>query len=133
MAVKHSKVSPKTDGPDTTLVLPSDWNADHVLEVENANKVLAGPVSGAPAIPTFRALDAADLPAESDATALHDNVAGEISAITEKVTPVAADLIVIEDSAAGNAKKRVQVGNLPGGSGSGFPNAADIWIQMVVP
>jgi hypothetical protein len=53
----------------------------------------------------------------ADATAIHDNTASEISAITEKVTPVAADLIIIEDSAAANVKKRVQVGNLPGGGG----------------
>ena len=49
----------------------------------------------------------------ADATAIHDNVAGEISAITEKATPVNADLLLIEDSVAGNAKKRVQIGNLP--------------------
>jgi hypothetical protein len=55
---------------------------------------------------------------EADSTAIHDDVAGEIAAITEKVTPVAADLLLIEDSAASNVKKRVQVGNLPGG-GSG--------------
>lgn len=53
-----------------------------------------------------------------DTTAIHDNVASEISAITEKVTPVFADLLLIEDSAASNAKKRVQIGNLPGGSGA---------------
>lgn len=52
--------------------------------------------------------------AGNDANAIHDNVAGEISAITEKTTPVTGDLIVIEDSASGNAKKRVQLGNLPG-------------------
>ena len=55
--------------------------------------------------------------AGSDTTAIHDNVAAEISAITEKVTPVNADLILIEDSAASNAKKKVQVGNLPGAGG----------------
>ena len=54
----------------------------------------------------------------TDGDAIHDNVAGEIAAITEKASPVAADLIVIEDSAAANVKKRVQLGNLPGG-GSG--------------
>lgn len=54
----------------------------------------------------------------SDADAIHDNVAGEINAITEKVTPVSADLLVIEDSAAGNAKKKVQIGNLPTGTDS---------------
>jgi hypothetical protein len=29
MAITHSKVSAKSDGGDTSLVLPSDWNADH--------------------------------------------------------------------------------------------------------
>jgi hypothetical protein len=52
----------------------------------------------------------------SDGDAIHDNVSGEISAITEKATPIGADLVVIEDSAASNAKKRVQLGNLPSGA-----------------
>lgn len=43
---------------------------------------------------------------------IHDNVSGEINSITEKTTPVSADLILIEDSAASNAKKKLQVGNL---------------------
>jgi len=54
----------------------------------------------------------------SDADAIHDNVGSEISAITEKASPVSADMIIIEDSEAANAKKMVQVGNLPGGSGT---------------
>lgn len=53
----------------------------------------------------------------TDENAIHDNVAGEIDAVTEKATPVSADLLIIEDSEAGNAKKKVQVGNLPGGGG----------------
>lgn len=52
----------------------------------------------------------------TDSNAIHDNVAGEIAAVTEKASPVNADLLLIEDSAASNAKKRVQIGNLPGGS-----------------
>lgn len=48
----------------------------------------------------------------SDPDAIHDNADGEISLITEKTTPVAADLLLIEDSAASNAKKKVQAGNL---------------------
>jgi len=51
----------------------------------------------------------------TDDDAIHDNVAAEIFAITEKATPISADLLVIEDSAAANVKKKVQVGNLPGG------------------
>lgn len=54
----------------------------------------------------------------ADPAAIHDNVAGEIAAITEKLVPVNADLLLIEDSAAANVKKRVQVGNLPSGSGN---------------
>ena len=42
----------------------------------------------------------------NDPDAIHDNVAGEIDAITLKATPVNADLLIIEDSAAGNAKKK---------------------------
>lgn len=29
MAIKHAKTSGKSDGGDASLVLPSDWNADH--------------------------------------------------------------------------------------------------------
>lgn len=54
----------------------------------------------------------------SDSDAIHDNVSGEIAAVTEKATPVDADLVLIEDSAASNVKKRVQLGNLPGGGGT---------------
>ena len=50
---------------------------------------------------------------------VHTNVAGEIAGVAAKGTPVNADLLLIEDSAAGNAKKRVTLGDLPGGGGSG--------------
>ena len=53
-----------------------------------------------------------------DSEVIHNNVASEISAVTEKATPVSGDLLLIEDSADSNNKKRVQVGNLPGGSGT---------------
>jgi len=49
----------------------------------------------------------------SDTTAIHDDVAGEIAAVAEKVSPAGADVVLIEDSAAGNAKKRVSMTNLP--------------------
>ena len=48
-----------------------------------------------------------------DSAAIHDNMAGEIRQIAEKVVPIAADLAIIEDSADGDNKKRMQVGNLP--------------------
>jgi hypothetical protein len=49
----------------------------------------------------------------TDADAIHDNVAGEIAAITTKATPVSGDLLIIEDSADSNNKKSIAVGSLP--------------------
>lgn len=57
-----------------------------------------------------------------DGNAIHKNVAAEISTITEKVTPIGADLLLIEDSADANNKKRVQITNLPGGGGGAAPS-----------
>ena len=54
----------------------------------------------------------------ADPNAIHDNVASEISAITEKVTLVDNDLFVIEDSADSNNKKRVKKSNVGGGGAS---------------
>jgi len=50
----------------------------------------------------------------TDSDAIHDNVSGEISIVTEKTVPVTTDVLLMEDSAATYAKKRVQIGNLPG-------------------
>ena len=51
----------------------------------------------------------------TDEDAIHDNIAGEIVAIAEKGAPAATDVLIIEDSADGNNKKRVQITNLPPG------------------
>ena len=59
-----------------------------------------------------------DAIAHTDGDAIHDDVSGEIAAVTEKGSPVSGDLLLIEDSEDGNTKKRIQVGNLPVGSGS---------------
>lgn len=50
-----------------------------------------------------------------DPDAIHNNVAGEISTITEKLAPLASDTVLVEDSAAGNIKKKIQIGNLLAG------------------
>ena len=52
----------------------------------------------------------------TDVDAIHVDTGGEISGIDEKTTPVSDDLLVIEDSEAANVKKRLKVGNLPGGA-----------------
>jgi len=64
------------------------------------------------------------LPSGSAVTAnntLHDNIAAEFAGVPEKVTPVSGDLLMIEDSADGNRKKRVTVGNLLAGAGGVHP------------
>lgn len=47
MAVKHAKVSAKTDGGDSSLVLPSDWNAEHVTDADG-QKFLSRTSTGNP-------------------------------------------------------------------------------------
>lgn len=58
-------------------------------------------------------------PGGSDTDAIHDNVAGEISAIANKATPVGADYVLIEDSAAANAKKHVLISAITALGGGG--------------
>jgi hypothetical protein len=48
----------------------------------------------------------------ADSTAIHDNVAGEIAAVTSKATPGPSDLLLIEDDADSDNKKRVTIGSL---------------------
>jgi hypothetical protein len=66
-------------------------------------------------------------------------VNAEISSITAKGTPVDGDFLLIEDSAASDAKKRITIGDLPSSGGGGeLPvafvagtvtvTAAGIWI-----
>lgn len=68
----------------------------------------------------FVSTDPVNTPAQqqaSDSNTVHTNVAGELAAITLKATPVSNDILLIEDSAASNAKKRITVGSLPSGGG----------------
>src|SRR5690554_5190253 len=51
-----------------------------------------------------------------DPDAIHSHQSGEIHALSEKSTPVDDDLLLIEDSADSNKKKKVKVANLGGGA-----------------
>jgi hypothetical protein len=52
-----------------------------------------------------------------DSNAFHTNIAGEINNLPAKLTPVATDFVVIEDSADDFKKKKVEVINFLGGNG----------------
>ena len=47
-----------------------------------------------------------------DTDAIHDNVAGEINAVTAKSTPVGADIVLVEDSEDSFNKKKTALANL---------------------
>lgn len=55
----------------------------------------------------------AEVTLAADANVIHTNVSGEINSVSEKAIPIGADLILIEDSEDSNAKKKVQIDNLP--------------------
>jgi sucrose-6-phosphate hydrolase SacC (GH32 family) len=100
-----------------------DYPIEHTAEVEDNEYYIHVPPMTTGQVPqrqsdgTLAGIDISS--SGTDSNAIHKNVAAEISTITEKTTPVAADLILIEDSADDDNKKRVQIGNLPGGSGGG--------------
>lgn len=35
--VRHTFVNPHADGPDATIVRPSNWNADHLVQLDEAD------------------------------------------------------------------------------------------------
>lgn len=98
------------------------FNLRQGIEI-NALPAKASPVSGdfiliedSEAANAKKRITIGDLPGGADPDAIHDNVAAEINAVTEKASPVGADVLLIEDSADSYNKKRVQITNLPGGA-----------------
>jgi len=49
----------------------------------------------------------------TDADAVHVNVGGEINGITAKATPTSSDILLIEDAADSNNKKKITIADLP--------------------
>jgi hypothetical protein len=103
--VAGSSTSTAVDFPDATFRV-SD-NAD-------STKKMAFEVSGVTTATTrTMTVPDSDITLGTDSDAIHDNVAGEIAAISSKGTPVDADYLVIEDSADSNNKKSITIGSLP--------------------
>ena len=100
---------------------PSGGSATSYTRSDHQHGIAAGtPV----AVGTANAAGSASSVARSDH--VHSGLtrgANDFSTFTEKTALVDADLVLIEDSEASGAKKKVQVSNLPGGGG-GAPLAA---------
>lgn len=58
-------------------------------------------------------IDAGNIPDGADATAIHDNVAGEIAAVTNEPAPVGEDHILTEDASDSNNKADTPISKLP--------------------
>jgi hypothetical protein len=57
---------------------------------------------------------------DTDASvSIHTTASGELDTLDEKTTPVDTDVLVIEDSEAGYAKKKILISNLPTATTSG--------------
>lgn len=98
-------------------------NLEFVVHVPQPTAQLNVPIADGDLHWEQRALTEADISDldHTDADAIHDNVAGEIHAITEKASTADADELVIEDSADSWAKKRVTIANLLAGTEAVIP------------
>jgi len=88
----------------------NDFNSFTVKAAPTSSDILL--IEDAAAANAKKKITIGTLPAAVDTTAIHKATSAEISAMTEKTTPVGADVVVIEDSAASYSKKKVQVTNL---------------------
>lgn len=101
------KVTPHVD--DYVLIEDSeDTDSKKYVQVDDLV------ATGTPGAHTHVEADVTDLD-HDDTDAIHDNVSDEIHQVTLKGTPVGADELLIEDSAATWAKKRIAISSLPSG------------------
>ena len=96
----------------------TDANLDDSGDSRNPSGIASGDLSGT--YPSPGVVDGAD------GSAIHADTAAEISAISLKSIPVSADLILIEDSADSDNKKKITVGSLPTGGGGESNTASNV-------
>ena len=90
--------------------LPTDYSV-----VSNIVTYSGIPLSGGAGVSIYYWLDNGSGGGGTDPDAVHVNVANEIAVVTEKVTPVGTDVLLIEDSEDSNLKKRIPLSSLPSG------------------
>jgi hypothetical protein len=106
-------------GPGTNEILDSDRMYQATVEVDatTGDDCYVGSVSLVGFGPGSGGVD-------TDPTAIHENIASEISAIAPKAVPTTSDYLLIEDAADSDNKKSITIGDLPSGGGAdgrGFP------------
>jgi hypothetical protein len=121
--IKHNFQSAKADSPDTSLIRPSNWNEDHIIQMATARllgRTTAGTgnaeeISAGTGITLSGGTIAADIANIVTAAALNTLNAwtdANLLAAASKALLVDADVIGLLDSAASNAKKKATFANL---------------------
>lgn len=113
ISLKHSFTNPKADSGDTTIVRPSDWNAEHTL-TQATSTILGRVTAGTGATEELSASQVRTLINVADGADVTSatNVGTSINGSTAKTTPVDADVVAILDSAASNVLKKLTFANL---------------------
>lgn len=91
----------------------------HIGSTSNPHSVTYTQAGAAASSHTHTESDITDLD-HTDSNAIHDNVSAEISAITEKSSPVSADVILGEDSANSWSKIRIPYSSFGSGGGTTY-------------
>lgn len=110
-----------TAGNTRTITMPdSDVTLGNIpvvpgFETSTSNIKMNGSVSvGAlSTVPRADHIHASDTSRAADSDVFHKATSSEISALTHKSSPVNGDFLVIEDSAASNAKKYINLSDIP--------------------
>lgn len=104
IAVKHKFTSAKADGADNSIIQPSDWNDTH--DITLAASSLLGRAAG-----TAGAVQEVTLGGglSFSGGSLKAEVAADMAT---KATPVDADSVLLTDSAASNAHKKLTWANI---------------------
>ena len=117
VSLKHSKTSTKSDGLDTSLVLPSDWNDEHTLTMATA-RILGRTSSGTGAVE------------ELSAAAVQSFIDSPTNGVSPKYSDGNDHTLVLTDR--GKTIEMTDGGSntltIPTNSSVAFPNGTVIWV-----
>lgn len=111
-------ITPANIGATTPSEVSSQISSEATAAVAAATEVLAGKAEIATQVEADAGTDDARFISPlKGAVAYLRKIAGDFATFTAKASPVAADILLIEDSEATGAKKKVQLGALFGSNG----------------